>query len=159
MKKLAGDKTVGRLIKWLRIFGLPCEMKEIKTASEIPEDTIFLTRARRLASSNTIILISDKIEDQLKELFERLPALEQKVKPFTLCIRCNTLLENIPKEETLGLVPDYIYETHHSFKRCPVCGRIYWPGTHQQRMNQKLFDFLQKTRNKDFSFFTNWPKK
>jgi len=31
-----------------------------------------------------------------------------------------------------------VYDTHEEFAMCPVCGRIYWEGTHVSRMKDKL---------------------
>ncbi|AEH45162.1 protein of unknown function DUF82 [Thermodesulfatator indicus DSM 15286] len=142
MKKLIADKTVGKLAKWLRILGIPCEMQEIKSLKEIPKEAILFTRSRRIASSQTILLESDKVEEQLKFVFEKLPELKGQIKPFSLCLRCNQKLEPVSKEEVFGLVPDYIYETFGYFKRCPLCGRIYWPGSHQKRMSSALKSIL-----------------
>ncbi|OAG27156.1 Mut7-C RNAse domain-containing protein [Thermodesulfatator autotrophicus] len=147
MKRLIADKTVGKLAKWLRILGIPCEMKEIKSLREVPEGAILFTRSGRLASPRTILIESDKVEEQLEYVFHKLPWLKDQIKPFTLCIRCNQPLENIPKRDVLGLVPDYVYENFLHFKRCPACGQIYWPGSHQKRMKawgQAKISFLKK---------------
>ncbi len=46
------------------------------------------------------------------------------------CVYCNEVLEDCPKEEVIGRVPVYIFETLEHFKRCPKCGKVYWQGTH-----------------------------
>ncbi len=136
--KLAGDRTLGRLIKWLRILGIPCEMLPVRHPDEIPGDVLFLTRNRRLASPKTLVILPDRLEEQLSFLFVRQPQLKREISPFSLCLRCNASLEEISREEVFGLVPDFIYQTHNKFRKCPRCGRIYWRGSHPKRMLRKL---------------------
>ena len=38
----------------------------------------------------------------------------------------------------MGAVPDYIYETASDFRKCPECARVYWPGSHREKMIDKL---------------------
>jgi uncharacterized protein with PIN domain len=48
------------------------------------------------------------------------------------------VLEPRRKDEVAGLVPEFVWSQHQAFWRCPDCGRIYWPGTHRQRMEEAL---------------------
>lgn len=136
--RLAGDRTLGRLVKWLRILGIPCSLISVRDPREIPEDVLLLTRNRCLASPKTLLVLPDRLEEQLRFVFEKRPALREKISPFTLCLRCNLRLEEVAREEVFGLVPDFVYETKDHFRRCPGCGRIYWRGSHPERMTRKL---------------------
>ncbi len=42
------------------------------------------------------------------------------------------------REEAFGKVPEYVFETQTSFQRCPQCRKIYWAGSHPERMRQQL---------------------
>jgi len=46
----------------------------------------------------------------------------------------------VPREngEIEGLVPPYIFQTQTQYMQCPVCQRVYWRGTHWQRMCREL---------------------
>jgi uncharacterized protein with PIN domain len=44
------------------------------------------------------------------------------------------VLEKVSREDVLSLVPEYVQVSYTEFSRCGLCGRIYWPGTHQGRM-------------------------
>jgi uncharacterized protein with PIN domain len=35
-------------------------------------------------------------------------------------------------------VPPYVRRTQSRYSECPACGRIYWAGTHWQRMREVL---------------------
>jgi uncharacterized protein with PIN domain len=35
-------------------------------------------------------------------------------------------------------VPPYVRRTQSRYSECPECGRIYWAGTHWQRMREVL---------------------
>ncbi len=137
--QLAGDKTVGRLVKWLRILGISVIDFWASRARDIPWGLMLLTRKRALGSSPwALVLPSEDLDEQLRFVFTALPTLKEKIAPFSRCIRCNALLEEIPREEVFGQVPDYVYETQRQFRRCPRCGRIYWSGTHKGRMQARL---------------------
>ncbi len=137
--RLTGDKTVGRLIKWLRILGLEVEMIEARTIEDIPSKTILLTRKLDLSDSNkTVVIPYDQICKQLRFFFQKFPELRFQIRPFTICIRCNVRLRTVAREEVFGLVPDYIYQRYPRFKICPVCRRVYWPGSHRERMIKRL---------------------
>ena len=52
--------------------------------------------------------------------------------------RC--LLADLPRESVQDQVPHYVYSTQDQFKGCPLCGRIYWRGTHWTNMNRELLE-------------------
>jgi len=136
---LVGDHTVGRLTKWLRALGLSVEEGDFSRAQDVPPGILFLTRKRALVSSPWVFFFpQDKVEEQIKYFFQQLPAFKRLRRPFSRCLRCNTLLEKKTKEEVFGQVPDYIYETHSVFYWCAKCQKIFWPGSHRKRMEACL---------------------
>lgn len=78
-----------------------------------------------------------RIEAQLGEVVERY-RLRDQARPFTLCLCCNVALETIPKSLVVGRVPERVLALYSEFTRCSACGRIYWPGTHYERMKSVL---------------------
>jgi uncharacterized protein len=74
------------------------------------------------------------------QLFEVVRALqlEPLLAPFTRCRECNTLIEEASRDEILGCVPERIARLYSTYKRCPGCGRVYWEGTHFERMRRIL---------------------
>ena len=57
---------------------------------------------------------------------------------FTRCLECNQPLVHRRKEEVRELVPPYVFQTQSQYVQCPSCHRIYWRGTHWQRMKREL---------------------
>ena len=78
-------------------------------------------------------------EAQLAEVVGRLQ-LEALLAPFTRCRECNTILEDVAREAVLELIPDQVRGLYSRFRRCPGCERVYWEGTHFQRMKAVLAD-------------------
>lgn len=74
---------------------------------------------------------------QLAEVLARFD-LYDRVQPFRRCMRCNTPLEPIAREEVRGRVPEGVWESYESFAWCPICRRVYWKGSHYDRMRGML---------------------
>ncbi|NIR92184.1 MAG: hypothetical protein GWO08_00475, partial [Gammaproteobacteria bacterium] len=53
------------------------------------------------------------------------------------------------KQQVEGRVPPYVFQTQSQYMECPACHRIYWRGTHWQRMTGKLkkFEEYQQKEN------------
>lgn len=66
------------------------------------------------------------------------------MKPFRLCMRCNEPLQSVTAAEAKSRVPRRVWEQISSYKNCPVCGRIYWKGSH----HQKMADLINRIREK-----------
>lgn len=50
------------------------------------------------------------------------------------CMSCGGTLDCVPKESVRTLVPDMAYDAYGEFFRCSACGKIYWHGTHWERI-------------------------
>ncbi|RJP76911.1 MAG: hypothetical protein C4524_09175 [Candidatus Zixiibacteriota bacterium] len=80
---------------------------------------------------------SEEVLGQLQEL-DAAYGLKAQARPFTRCLKDNAELEEMSPEEARPRVPERVREGQEQFRRCPRCGRIYWPGSHLQRMRRKL---------------------
>jgi uncharacterized protein len=76
-------------------------------------------------------------EAQLAEVLRALQ-LEDRVQPFIRCRECNALLEEANAAEVAERVPERIRQMYDAFRRCPGCGRVYWQGSHYDRMRALL---------------------
>jgi uncharacterized protein with PIN domain len=137
----AVERTLGRLGKWLRLMGFDTVMETDFPRGGTPagwrSGRTFLTRTRselRVSAGQTPVLVeaNDPME-QLAEVVRKTRLCASDARPFGRCLRCNAAVAPIPKDEVRGRVPDYIWETHAAFSRCPKCARIYWPGSHTKR--------------------------
>jgi uncharacterized protein with PIN domain len=136
--KFLVDFMCGRLAKWLRILGYDAEF--VKDTSRhklimksLSEQRIVLTRDTRLSKKKVyklILIKSDKIREQVRQVIKELNLKLQKEKFFSICSICNKKVEPVEKEKVKGLVPLYVYQTINKFYQCPECKHVYWQGSH-----------------------------
>jgi uncharacterized protein len=147
--RFLADCNVGRLARWLRALGYDASYHARIDDSELvreaaAENRVLLTRDRDLTKRRVIqtgvvraILIrDDDVTRQLRQVFAEL-GLELK-EALTRCIECNSELESRVPAMVAGRVPPYVRRTQSRYSECPECGRIYWAGTHWQRMREVL---------------------
>jgi uncharacterized protein with PIN domain len=136
------DVHLGRLAKLLRMLGfdtLYSNSYDDSSLSRISRDErrIILTRDRQLLKRSVIThgycLRSDQPMEQLLEVVKRFD-LREKLRPFSRCLRCNSVLQAIDAARAAASVPEYVARTYDRFKTCPQCGRIYWQGSHWEHM-------------------------
>jgi len=143
------DTNAGKLARWLRIMGYDTLFindidDEGLIAIGLKEKRVLLTKdtqimRRRVVTSGrlkALLIIDDDSKAQLHYVVEAM-RLNQK-RQFTICLECNQTLVPRIKEEVRELVPPYVFRTQSRFVECPSCHRIYWRGTHWQRMKQEL---------------------
>ncbi|MCD4796516.1 MAG: Mut7-C RNAse domain-containing protein [Candidatus Cloacimonetes bacterium] len=139
------DENLNRLAKWLRLLGYDAAVyKSISFHNAIRlanrEHRIFLTRSRKLATSNQKfsrrLIMSVDHRDQLKELNDIVTVKEEYL--FSRCILCNKKLFDISKEKIKELIPEFVYESLDEFKLCRKCGRIFWKGSHYKAIKKEL---------------------
>ena len=105
------------------------------------EQRIILTRDRRLLERKAVthgcFVRSQDPEQQLLFVLHRFH-LGAALRPFSRCMRCNEPLRPVAKADVLHLLPPMVRVEQQSFSRCPRCPRLYWPGSHWQRMRRRL---------------------
>ena len=151
----AAEKTLGKLTKWLRLLGFDTlyetEISAERFIKTLEKDRIYLTRTqsmrKKFGSSKLIFVESDQWEQQLDQIFRQLHIKAGQTRPFSRCLQCNAPIEPVQKSSLQGRVPDYIFETHDHFKRCPECDRIYWSGSHTRRSLDKIRHLLTLNRS------------
>ncbi len=144
------DVHLGKLAIYMRMLGLDAKyVNDISddeiTITALRENRTILTRDRGLLKRRIVhhgYYIRSKFPlEQLKEIIRRF-SLEGSISPFSRCLRCNILLEDIPEKQIVrGRVPDKVFLTYDRFKECPSCHRIYWRGSHWENM-KNIFDSL-----------------
>lgn len=153
--KFVVDVMLGSLSRWLRLFGFDtlyfndCSDKDLIRIS-LQQDRILITKDNALARSRllrkVLLIHSEKLKSQLKEVFEYLTASENYFFLPPRCSICNGETEIISKNEVISEVPEYISFTKDMYRRCKRCGKVYWYGTHMQnieKMKKELFDELK----------------
>jgi uncharacterized protein len=137
------DSMLGKLAKWLRILGFDARYEQLKDQEQIDAfrrlGFLLITRNRKWSGQSRVFcLTANNPSEQLQEVVLQVSIAPQEVQLLQRCILCNEKLRGIAREDALGHVPDYVFETQTSFHQCPACQRIYWPGSHPKRVLQRL---------------------
>ena len=142
--KFIPDVHLGKLARYLRMAGFDVLYKNNFTDNDLvkislDEKRTILTRDRDLLKRNEVThgywVRNKTAEDQLKEVIERFQ-LKNLINEFTRCLECNTLLNKVDKENVISQLPPKIKEWHNEFYECPGCKKIYWKGSHFERMTK-----------------------
>lgn len=142
--RLLADGMLGRLARWLRILGYDTAYDPRLDDNELvrrarAEGRWVLTRDRELAGRRgvrSLLIESEDLASQLAQVRSQLGRARES--PFSRCPVCNTVLEEASLEQVQGRVPHFILRSHSRFRRCPSCDRIYWPGSHWRRMQERV---------------------
>jgi len=142
--RFVADVHLGKLARHLRMAGFDTlwdngwDDGEIVVLAAAQRRTI-LTRdkgmLRRSEVERGYFVRATQSEAQLAEVLRALQ-LEALVQPFARCRECNGLLEDVPKSDVIDRLPDKVRGHYERFKRCPGCDRVYWEGTHFERMRK-----------------------
>lgn len=143
-KKLLADGMLGRLARWLRILGYDTAFEPgaddwalLRRART--EDRLLLTRDRQLAARrgvSALLIDSQELTAQVRQVIAAVGPLPGRA--FTRCSVCNERLISLSCQEARRRVPPHVYRTRQEFRLCPMCNRVYWRGTHWDRMKETL---------------------
>jgi hypothetical protein len=108
----------------------------------VADDRVILTRDRRLVQRRLarrhLLIRSEVVDEQVRQVLEELGIRPDPGRLLGRCLRCNVPTQPIPADEARNRVPPWIAHTQDKYRVCPACGRIYWPGTHVERMKRRL---------------------
>ncbi len=144
------DAGVGRLARWLRLLGFDTLYRNDFQDSEViaisrREGRIILTRDMNLLKCREVSrgrwIRATHPDAQVKEVLRRFDAAAS-ARPFSRCLECNALLESEEKENLLDRLQPGTRLSFHAFHVCPDCGRIYWRGSHYDRLAKKVKSWL-----------------
>jgi uncharacterized protein with PIN domain len=137
---------LGSLARWLRMFGYDCAF--FATELDDPELAVLaqkegrwlLTRDRELAASGprTVLIRSTDLDEQLREVLQRRRLQPRPDLVHSRCSACNGELAATTAEQVAGQVPPHVAKTVDSYKVCCDCGRIYWRGSHTERIVARM---------------------
>jgi uncharacterized protein len=140
------DVHLGKLCRYMRLLGLDCIWRKALTDAEIVRMSaeagrIILTRDIALLKRKEAIygywVRSTLLYDQIREVTERFE-LFSRAHPFSRCTVCNGNITRTDKTSVKETVPEKIYGLYEEFFRCSGCHRIYWKGSHYDRMKTSL---------------------
>jgi uncharacterized protein with PIN domain len=137
---------LGSLARWLRFFGFdtvflePGPEDHVLAEQARGEGRWLLTKDRELASAGprTMLIRTDDLEDQLIEVFGRLDLRPEATLENARCGECNGDLVGVTREEVAEVTPPHVLATAPHFRRCNGCRRVYWPGSHGDKILARM---------------------
>ena len=105
------------------------------------EERWLLTVDRRILEHNasrgrTVMLPHGSLDAQAAELTKHF-SMDWTGRSFTRCLLDNAVLDPLPAAK-LEQVPQDARRPGEPLLCCPVCGRVYWRGSHWRRMSGRL---------------------
>jgi uncharacterized protein len=136
------DVHLGTLARRLRLVGVDCAYANDAGDDELVEranagDRVLLTQDRGLLCRRALrhggYVRGARPDQQLGDVLER---FAPPLAPWTICTACNGRLRPVAKAEVeAGLRPG-TRRSYHEFSRCAACGRVYWRGAHNHRLER-----------------------
>lgn len=145
------DTHLGKLAVYLRMLGFDTIYRndwDDTTLAHLSqsEHRILLTRDRGLLKRSVVThgyhVRATHPEHQVAEVVQRFD-LFRALAPFRRCLRCNGVLTSVTKAAIVDQLPPKIRQYYDEFHRCQGCHRVYWKGTHYQRMEQLMQRLIQ----------------
>jgi len=140
------DNHLGKLALYLRMLGFDTMYRndfQDNTLADLASqnDRVLLTRDRGLLMRCTVqfgYYLRSKIPKyQAAEILERFKLFDQ-IKPLNRCLRCNSPLKPVAKEEIIDRLLPLTRRYYHEFHICDACDQIYWKGSHYDKMMRTL---------------------
>lgn len=141
------DRMLGPLVRYLRFMGYdtlaatelgpggPGEDSALLRLAAA-EGRVLLTRDRELAGRGGVLVEGDDVLEQVDWLTRA--GFVEPVLRLDRCSRCNTLLRRARAEEITAATYLPVDGTPREFFRCDSCGRLYWAGSHADRLAERL---------------------
>lgn len=153
--KFICDQMLAQLGRWLRCAGYDTLIVDNGIAdSEIleiarKENRRLLTKDKhflKMKKNGLVIHLTtnSSIDHCVRELNQKLE-IDWTLHPFSRCLVCNQLLKEIEKEKITAKVPEGVKKSTTQFWICPDCNRIYWEGSHTEKMRKMLESFSKLT--------------
>lgn len=149
--RFVADVHLGRLARYLRMLGFDTLYENARIDRElvrisVDERRVLLTRDRELLMQREIthglFVRGDRPREQLLYVLDRMD-LRESCQPFSRCMDCNGDLATADGEMVTGRVPARVADRHREFRRCAGCGRVYWRGSHYDRMMTMVTQILE----------------
>ena len=142
--RFIADVHLGSLARNLRLLGFDTTWErdlEDEAIIDIAagERRIILTRDKGILKNGRVThghwLRATDTSGQLDEVIRALD-LAGSINPYTRCMECNGELVPIERPEAAPAVPLQVFLVYRDFKRCSRCRRVYWKGSHFDRLDE-----------------------
>ena len=146
------DAHLGKLASYMRMLGFDTLYKNDYTdptlmALSRTKGRILLSKDRRLVHKSGLTRAYEvralRPAEQLTEVLRRFD-LYRLIRPFQRCMECNALLETAGRDDVAGRVPPQVWRDHEEYRVCPDCHKVYWAGSHYERMQHFIRELLAR---------------
>ena len=146
--KFVADVHLGKLARYLRMIGFDTLYENNSEDTELieisnRENRILLTRDKGILMNSKLThgsyIYNHNSKKQLAELIKKFQ-LQKQTKPFSRCIECNGEMKIVSKNSIQHLLNPLTNKYFNEFYMCTNCEKIYWKGSHYDRMKK----FIEK---------------
>jgi uncharacterized protein with PIN domain len=146
------DVHLGKLARKLRMMGFDTLYRNDFEDDEIirialKENRIILTRDIGILKQKSVthgyFVRSTQAQKQLTEVLHRFD-LGRKSQPLSRCINCNGKIIRVDRDKIAHLLLPKTKAYFSEFFQCTGCGKIYWEGSHYERMQERVKSMIQK---------------
>ncbi|MFW5838275.1 MAG: Mut7-C RNAse domain-containing protein, partial [Desulfovibrionaceae bacterium] len=139
------DQNVAKLAGLLRLLGLdavhdPGFSDQDLARLALEDKRILLSRDTALLKRSSVVhgrlIRAADPWDQLREVLDFYAV--GPLAPLSRCPCCNQKLQPVAKKDIVHRLLPKTRTYYHAFHICPACERIYWPGSHVDRLIQRL---------------------
>jgi uncharacterized protein with PIN domain len=147
------DVHLGKLARYLRMMGFDTVWDNTYDDSEIvristAEKRTILTRDKKLLMRKVVErgywIRNVMIRQQVAELIHRFD-LENFIRWFTICTRCNGALISVSEDFARAIHPVHHFLPGTVFCKCTICNHIYWNGTHGEKVKRWIRGILNNS--------------
>jgi uncharacterized protein len=152
LTKFVADGHLGKLARELRLLGFDVIYERDAEDRQLLDfirngDRALLTRDRRLLMHSIVAhgyyLRSQLPLEQTIEVVQRFD-LFRSMHPFSRCLRCNALLQNVEKNAVIDRLEPLTKIYYHDFRRCAGCNQVYWAGSHVVKLQRRIDEIRRR---------------
>jgi uncharacterized protein len=140
------DVHLGKLARLLRLLGFDTRYRNDYDDAEIiaislAEKRVILTRDKGILKHGTVTHGYWVCEtDPRRQLDETVRAFDlfRDIRSFSRCLACNGELREVDKDATADRIPRRVRDGFEVFAQCCACQRIYWPGSHYEKLRRLI---------------------
>jgi uncharacterized protein len=143
-KQFVVDSNLGKLKSMMRALGFDCLYDNAFSDADIAE--ISASQRRIILTKDVGLLMRAKVvygywvrsqipRMQIREVIKRYN-LESKINLLSRCVDCNVAIESIEKEKVWNRLEPLTKKYYDQFSICPSCHKIFWQGSHYEKIHQ-----------------------
>jgi len=143
--RFCADVHLGKLARLMRMLGFNTVYKNNFSKEELynnslNENRILLSKSAYFSRFIDINFYQIKSADPLQQLKDIIHYfnLRDSFNAFIRCLYCNEIVEKKEKEEVEKELLPNTKKDFSEFWKCPSCQKIYWKGSHYERMMKMI---------------------